>query len=252
MDYLLKILLLAFIQGITEFFPVSSSGHLVIFQYLLEFKTVPFLFNIVLHLGTLFAVIVYFFKDLRDLTLNFYKKENFRFISYILTASIPTALIGLIFKEPLEKMYTEIQFTGVALIICAIVIFFSKVIRVKKPNIYLASLIIGLFQGIAIIPGMSRSGLTISVALILSMGYEFSFKFSFLLSIPAILGALVLEFSGIPFNSEFIPYLFIGMALSAFFGIMALSLLKRIILKERFHLFAYYCLFAGIVIVIFI
>ena len=149
-------------------------------------------------------------------------------------------------------MYTEIKFTGVALIICAIVIFFSKVIRVKKPNIYLASLIIGLFQGIAIIPGMSRSGLTISVALILSMGYEFSFKFSFLLSIPAILGALVLEFSGIPFNSEFIPYLFIGMALSAFFGIMALSLLKRIILKERFHLFAYYCLFAGIVIVIFI
>ncbi len=252
MDFilLLKILLLSFIQGVSEFFPISSSGHLVIFQELLGFRNIALVYDIFFHIGTLFSVLIFFSKDLVLLVTGIRKKENLHYISLLITASVPTALIGLFFKDQLEGMFSKPGIVGYFLLITALIIFISRFVRIKKPNDYLAAFIIGVFQGMAIIPGLSRSGLTISVGLILSMGFLFSFRFSFLLSIPAILGALVLEFGKIPFSDGRLFYLLSGTLLSAIFGFAALYILKKIILKEKFYYFSYYCLLAGIIAIV--
>jgi len=244
---LLKIFLLSFIQGVSEFFPISSSGHLVIFQELLGFRNIALVYDIFFHIGTLFSVLIFFSKDLINLVTGIRKKENLHYISLLITASIPTALIGLLFKDQLEAMFDKSDMVGYFLLVTALIIFISRFMRIDKPNDFIAAFMIGVFQGMAIIPGLSRSGLTISVGLILSMGFLFSFRFSFLLSIPAILGALILEFSKIPFSDGQLLYLFAGTLFSAIFGFAALYLLKKIILKQKFFYFAYYCLFAGII-----
>lgn len=249
---ILKILLLSFIQGISEFFPISSSGHLVIFQGIINFDKIPLIYDIFFHIGTLLSVVIFFFKDIRELVLHFYKEENFKFISLIIIASIPTAMIGFLFRKPLEGMFDKPEMVGYFLLLTALVLILSKYFRITKMNLYLTAFLIGTIQGIAIIPGLSRSGLTISAGLILSMGFLFSFKFSFLLSIPAITGALILEISKIPFETTQIFYLLSGTLFSAIFGFAALVLLKKVILKDKFHYFAFYCFFAGIFALIFI
>lgn len=248
---LLKIFLLSFIQGVSEFFPISSSGHLVIFQELIGFKTIPLVYNIFFHIGTLISILIYFSKDIFSMVKGIKEKENIQFIILIIVASIPTGMIGLFFKEQLEGMFDKPGIVGYFLLITAFIILISKFIRIKKPNVYAAALIIGIFQGIAIIPGLSRSGLTISVGLILSMGFIFSFRFSFLLSIPAIIGALILEIDKVPFDGHQIFYLLSGAVFSAIFGLIALYFLKKIILKEKFHYFSYYCFFMGMAALLF-
>lgn len=242
---LLKIFLLSFVQGISEFFPISSSGHLVVFQQLIGFKTTPLVYNIFFHIGTLISILIYFSRDIFSMVKGIKEKENMQFITLIIVASIPTGMIGLFFKEQLEEMFDKPGIVGYFLLITAFMILISKYLRIKKPNIYVAALFIGIFQGIAIIPGLSRSGLTISVGLILSMGFIFSFRFSFLLSIPAIIGALILEIDKVPFDGYHMFYLLAGTLFSAVFGLIALYLLKKIILKEKFHYFSYYCIFIG-------
>lgn len=244
---LVKIIFLSFIQGISEFFPISSSGHLVIFQNILGMGNIIkdlLLYDIFLHIGTLLSVVVFFFKDLKELTIHFYKKENLNFITLIIIASIPTAIIGFFFKEDFEKLFHNSDIVGFSLLITGVILLLSKYLRFKKINIYITAFIIGTFQGLAIIPGLSRSGLTISIALILLMGYEFSFRFSFILSIPAILGALLLKIKDIQFSGE-ILYMLTGLFFAALFGLIALYLLKKIVLQKKFHFFAYYCLIIG-------
>jgi len=252
--FFFKIIFLSLIQGISEFFPISSSGHLVIFQNILGINTVIkdiLLYDIFLHIGTLLSVVIFFFKDLKELTINFYKKENLSFIKLIIIASIPTALIGFFFKSQLEELFFKPQLVGFFLVLTGIILLFSKYIRLKKINIYITAFIIGVFQGFAIIPGLSRSGLTISIALILFMGYEFSFRYSFILSIPAIFGALLLKLKDIQFNGD-IVYMLTGLIFAALFGLLTLILLKKIMLKKKFHYFAYYCLIIGITTILLI
>jgi len=247
----LKVIILAILQGFTEFLPVSSSGHLVLVQSLFNIKDNPVILDLFLHAGTLLAVFVFFFKDLKELTLNFYKRENIRYISYIVLGSIPTAIIGLIFKDDFEKMFSKSNFIIYSFLITAFLLLMSKFVRIKRINIFIAVFIIGIFQGIAIIPGLSRSGLTISIALILSLGFEFSFRFSFLLSIPAIIGAIGLELLTSNLSSINYPVYFLGLIFAFFSGLIALKVLKRLVLKHRFYVFSYYLIFLSIVILIF-
>ena len=249
---ILKIFLLSFIQGISEFFPISSSGHLVIFQEILNFDKIPLIYDIFFHIGTLISVIIFFFKDIKELTLHFYKEENFKFIVLIIIASIPTAIIAILFRKPFEGMFDKPEMVGYFFLLTALILILSKYFRINKMNLYLTAFLIGTIQGIAIIPGLSRSGLTISAGLILSMGFLFSFKFSFLLSIPAITGALILEISKIPFETTQIFYLLSGALFSALFGFAALALLKQVILAELLRYCAFYCFFAGVSAIIFI
>ncbi len=245
---LLKIFLLSFVQGVSEFFPISSSGHLVIFQEIIGFKTIPLVYNIFFHIGTLISVLIYFFRDIFSIVKGIKEKENMQFVLLIIVASIPTGMIGLFFKDELELMFSKPGVVGYFLLLTALIIALSKYIRIKKLNVYAVAFTIGLFQGIAILPGLSRSGLTISIGLILSMGFIFSFRFSFLLSVPAIIGALILELDKVPFNDHHLFYLLAGTIFSAIFGLIALKFLKRIILKEKFHYFSIYCFFVGVMV----
>ncbi len=250
MSLLIKVIILAILQGLTEFLPVSSSGHLVLFQDLFNIKENPVILDLFLHAGTLLAVFFFFFNDLKELTLNFYKKDNLRYISYIILGSIPTAIIGFVFKEDFESMFSKSDFIVSTFLITASLLIMSRFIRIKKVNIYLAVIIIGIFQGLAIVPGLSRSGLTISIALILSLGFEFSFKFSFLLSIPAIIGAIGLEILTKDLALINLPVYLIGLTIAFIIGLFALKILKRILLKERFYMFSYYLIGISILILL--
>lgn len=253
MPFALKVILLAIVQGFTEFFPVSSSGHLLVFQKLLDFTTLPLVYDIFFHLGTLLAVAVYFFKDLKPLALRFYEKDNARLLLLLAIASLPTALIGLLFKDAFEALFTRTSYLGLAFLFTAVVLLASRFLRLKKkvPD-FAAAFLIGIAQGIAIIPGVSRSGMTIAVALVLGLGFEFSFRFSFLLSIPAVLGALLLEAGEIPWGGGHWPQLALAVLVAALAGFLALGLLKKIVVGDHFHRFAPYLIVLGALVLLFI
>lgn len=252
MPIALKIILLALVQGVTEFFPVSSSGHLLVFQRILNFNTLPLIYDIFFHLGTLLAVVLYFLRDLKPLVLRFYEKKNFHMLLLLATATLPTAVIGFVFKDFFEKLFEEPTYLGYCFLFTAIVLLATKYLRVKSIAMFPAAFIIGVCQGVAILPGVSRSGLTIAVALILGLGFEFSFRFSFLLSIPAILGALLLEADSIPWQGGHWPQLLLAVLAAAFFGYLALGMLKRIMIREKFYGFGMYLLAAGILTLLFL
>lgn len=246
MPLALKVVLLAVVQGLTEFFPVSSSGHLVLFQKLLNFTTLPLVYDIFFHLGTLLAVVTYFRRDLRELALRFYRKENLRLIGLLAAASVPTALMGLLFRDFFESLFSRPAAMGFAFLFTGAALLAGRYLRlrVRIPDLA-AALVIGAAQGVAITPGVSRSGLTIAVALILGLGFGFSFRFSFLLSIPAVLGALLLEAPAIPWGGGHWPNLALGAGVAALTGLLALSLLRRIVVRDQFHRFAFYVLPLG-------
>jgi undecaprenyl-diphosphatase len=249
--FIIKLILLALVQGITEFFPVSSSGHLLVFQKLLNFTTLPLVYGIFFHLGTLLAVVIYFFRDLKPLALRFYEKENFRMLLLLATATLPTAVIGFVFRDFFEKLFEKPTYLGFCFLFTAIVLFTTKYLRLKKTAMFPAAFIIGVAQGIAILPGVSRSGMTIAVALILGMGFEFSFRFSFLLAIPAILGATLLELDKIPWQGDSWPYLLLAVLASAAIGLLTLTRLKKILNHNRFHIFGIYLLAVATAVFIF-
>ena len=166
------------------------------------------------------------------------------------TASLPTAVIALVFKDFFESLFEKTSYLGFCFIFTALVLLASKFLRLGKIPAFPAAFIIGIAQGIAIIPGVSRSGITIAAALILGLGFEFSFRFSFLLSLPAILGAVLLEANKIPWQGGHWPMLLLAVLASALFGYLALGLLKKILLQEKFHLFGIYLLAAGALIFI--
>lgn len=241
------------IQGLTEFFPVSSSGHLVIFHYIIGQKE-SIIFDIILHLGTLFAVLVYFWKDCVALLL----KER-KTLYLLIAASIPTFIIALLFKDFFESAFENPRLVGYSFIITACLIFTGTFLfnRYKNPkeSINLSNaLLIGLAQGAAIIPGISRSGATISTGLSMGVDKLQAFKFSFLLSVPVILGAVVFKARDIvSLKSDMgIFNIFLGFIISFLVGLAAISLLKKILIKNYFSIFSVYCILLGITVLIFI
>ena len=173
-------------------------------------------------------------------------------ILLLATASLPTAIIGFVFKDFFESLFEKPTYLGICFLFTAVVLLVSRILRLKRVPAFPAALLIGIAQGLAIIPGVSRSGLTIAVALILGLGFEFSFRFSFLLSIPAILGAVLLEAGKIPWGGEHWPWLLLALLSAALFGSLALVLLKRILLRDKFHYFGIYLLAAGILTILFL
>ncbi len=249
----LHIALLGIIQGLTEFLPVSSSGHLVIFSKLFGLEGGGLFLNLVLHTGTLFAVILFFFKDLLALISSFRYSKN-PTLYYIILASIPTAIIGLLIKQVYQEASSFILI-GIFLIITGIFLFLTQFFNQGQKNLTLKkSLFIGISQGITAFPGISRSGATISTALFLGVKKEKAFAFSFLLSVPAIIGADILEFKEVFTNPAPIPFswfsLILGFFIAFFTGLASLWILKKLITKNFFHIFGYYCAFIGFLLVI--
>ena len=262
----LETILLGVIQGLTEFLPVSSSGHLVIFENLLGFKEPEILFDAFLHLGTLLAVCIFFRSDLKKMIrelwdfavsgrktgagLGFHAKMALM----VGVGSIPTALIGLIFKDPLEELFGSVTLVGFMLVATGVIVGITKFIprdhaKWDQVGIWMA-LAIGTAQGMAIIPGISRSGSTIVCALLLGLGRETAGRFSFLLSIPAIIGAVGLQLDSGAITRVGAAPLMVGFLSSALVGFFALKLLMGMVKKGHFYYFAPYCWVVGILTII--
>lgn len=265
-------LLLGLVQGLTEFLPISSSAHLVFVQSLLGFKESMIFFDIVLHLGTLVSLFIYFAADLahlvRDsiyalffLTRRKQGKEidelapHARWALGILIASFPTAVIGFLFKDWFEGLFGSLGAVGLALLgtsaILGLSFYFEKgEKRIEKAN-WLDFLTIGALQGVAIIPGISRSGTTITAGLFRGLERETAFRFSFLLAIPAILGAALLELKkGFLIPKEDWPALALGFLTAALSGYFALVWLARVTRQGKLHWFAIYTLLLGFAILL--
>ena len=218
----IEAIILGIVQGLTEFLPVSSSGHLVLFQRLFGLHEPELLFDICVHVGTLAAVLIVFRKDIGDMlgtlirlpalsrnaggfaALMAQNKES-RLMVLIIAGSIPTALIGVVFAKMAAELFGTIWLVGLALLITGTFLWFTRnsgaTGRPIKQMRSVDALMIGVVQGLAIIPGISRSGATISAALYLGLDRELAGRFSFLLAIPAILGALVLGLDGDAFQT---------------------------------------------------
>jgi undecaprenyl-diphosphatase len=252
---LIEALILAVVQGLTEWLPLSSSGHLVITQKLLELDP-PLIFDVMLHVGTLIVVIIVFRKDIVDIIKAVAKRdfetEEGKLALLIIVGSVPIAVIGLFFHDVIESLFSNLLAVGVALIITGSVLIFSEK-RVGKRKMGIPdSLLVGLAQGAALIPGISRSGITVATGLLRKIGKATAFRYSFLLSVPAVLGATVMESRDIVMGNIDMAPLFLGATISMIVGYVSLKLLQRIIMNEKFHLFAYYCWAVGIAIILFI
>ncbi|SVC89682.1 uncharacterized protein METZ01_LOCUS342536, partial [marine metagenome] len=187
---LIEATILGVIQGLTEFLPISSSGHLVLGQALLEIEQPGNKFEILVHLGTLASVLVVFFDDIKSLVLSLDSKKTQIFILFILIGTLPAIGIGLSFKDLLKSLFENVSAVGFALLFTGLVLYGSSFIKKEnKEHSYLTSILIGCAQAMAIIPGISRSGMTISAALYLGLSSKEAARFSFLLAIPAISGA---------------------------------------------------------------
>jgi len=258
--------LLGIIQGITEWLPISSSGHLAIFQFYFIEEEPPILFDIILHLGSL-CVILYIMRDeVRQVLVTFPKflanYQNFgnlkgdeRLIGMIIIASIPTAIIGFTFDSTIiGDFYTEMHLVGGCLVFTGLIVWFSKDYDGKKQidNFPIKNaLLIGFFQGLAILPGVSRSGSTIAISKILGMDPVRAARFSFLLFIPAIVGATLLKIGDLNDTvsevSEF--SLILGFITSVITSYFSINLLLQLIKKQQFHYFTPYCLILGIFLI---
>ncbi len=240
----LEAVLLGVVQGATEFLPVSSSGHLVLTQEILGWNHPDLTFDIWLHLSTLLAVVIFFWKDLWQLT----KKK----VLMIAVGSIPAAIVGLSFSNAIEGWFGSTRLVAITLLVTGILNIATSKLLKKQRNLeekqelgFKQSLVIGLFQAMAIIPGISRSGSTVFAGVANKIDRVKAFKFSFFLSLPAILGASLLQLIKVwDQGLESIAssqYLFA--ALAAFLtGLVSLYIFKFIIKKARLDIFGYYCL----------
>jgi undecaprenyl-diphosphatase len=208
-----------------------------------------------LHVGTLIVVLIVFRKDVVDIIKAVAKRdfetEQGKFALLIVVGSIPIGVIGFVFHDVIEPLFSNLLAVGIALIITGSVLFFSEKRIDKRKMGFLDSLLVGFAQGVAIIPGISRSGMTVATGLLRKINQATAFRYSFLLSVPAVLGATVMESRDIVMGNIDLAPLFLGVIISMIVGYGSLKLLHRIVMNEKFHLFAYYCWALGIVIILF-
>lgn len=243
---------LAIVQGLTEFLPISSSGHLVLFQKIFRISGPPVLFDVLLHLGTLSSILVFFWKDLFSLMVDWKKKKNIWL--FLIFGSIPVAVLGFFLNKEIEKTFGSLKLVGWCWVVFGIILVVSQKIKIGNKDVSKASLLdalfVGLWQALALFPGVSRSGSTIIGGLWQKFSYETAFRLSFFLSIPAILGAVVLKFQDHYVNSVSIPVDIACMFLAAFVGYFSLKFLEKILKSDKFYYFGFYCLVLGFLVVV--
>lgn len=282
---MIESIILGLLQGLAEFLPISSSGHLVLGEKLLNMKEAGMFFDIMLHAGTLLAIFVVFRKKLADMIVGCIRRDpvQLKEAGYIILASIPTAIIGIGFKKPLESLFENPKAVCCAMLFTGALLFVSQWGKTgsKHPECegvkmnWWRALVTGVVQGIACIPGISRSGSTISGMIFLGVNRKYAGEFSFLMSIPAVGGAALLDCIkwikcldpetvaryaiekpekalACADASGFTPELLVGMVVAFIFGIIALKWLMAFVQKGKFHYFSYYLWVAGILGLIFI
>ncbi|MBL7148629.1 MAG: undecaprenyl-diphosphate phosphatase [Candidatus Cloacimonetes bacterium] len=251
---ILKAIILGIIQGLTEFLPISSSGHLVLAEHYLNFKQPDLSFEIFLHLGSVVAVLIYFRKDIIYLlkSLFIFKDKSFEHLNnrntlfYLLVATVVTAFIGLYFEDTVLKAFSSLYIPSFMLFITGIILFISDKIEPRGLDTHQLgirkSILIGFAQAFAILPGISRSGSTIAMGIFTGLKREAAARFSFLLSVPIIVGANIHKISKITTleRSQFLIYL-IGAFTAFIAGYSVISLLISFVKKQKLKYFAFYC-----------
>ena len=256
----LEALILGIIQGLTEFLPVSSSGHLEIGKEVLGVKAnQDMLFTIVVHGATVLSTIVVFRKDILELFIGGFKFKNndeTRYIFKILLSMVPVVILGLLFKEEIETLFSgNMLLVGSMLIVTALLLGFTFYAKSKNKDIsFKNSFIIGIAQAIAVLPGMSRSGATISTALLLGVNKEKAAKFSFLMVLLPIIGANIKSISDGEISIEngigWLP-LIVGFTAAFISGLLACTLMINIVKRGKLIYFAIYCFIIGSIAVVY-
>jgi len=239
---------LAFLQAATEFFPVSSSGHLALAEIIFKHKPDMFFF-VVLHLASLLAVVIFTRKEI--IKLISFDKGYRKMWLYLIIATIPAAIFGYFFESKIESSFSSLLFLGFAFMFTGIILLFTKFSAILSEINWKHSLFIGLFQLLALFPGVSRSGMTISAGLFTGLKKEEAAKFSFLLSIPVIFGAFLLELIKTTFNLSLIYSWIIPFFVCVIFSLLFLNFLYYLVKKGTFWMFSLYCFFVGILTLIF-
>ncbi len=253
----LQAVILGLLQGITEFLPVSSSAHLVLGQKLLGLDQPELLFDVAVHVGTLFAVLVVFRAEVWAMLRGLWARDQEgrqgrRLLLLVVAGSIPTAFMGLVLKDFFESLFASTAAVGLALLVTGGLLMSTrlapKATRGLEQTGWGRAFGVGVAQGLAITPGISRSGATIAIGLMLGIERELAARFSFVLSVPAILGALALQIKHLdsPAQVPLAPLL-TGALVAALSGYAALRVLLRVVKGGRLHWFAPYCWALGLV-----
>lgn len=265
-------IILGILQGLTEFLPVSSSGHLVLGQIYFNITEFLLIFDISVHMGTLAAVLVVYFSDIKLMGASIFgfltkvaggksfvhlieTDENLKLSAFILLGSVPTAVIGLGLKNFEQVLFSSATLVGCMLIVTGTILWVSR--RYYRDETAGSkfdakrAVFIGIVQGFAVIPGISRSGSTIAAGMFAGLDRQTAAKFSFLLSVPAILGAQVLGVKD-AMETGFVinPAIIYGTIASFVVGLVALKLLLKLVHRGKFHLFAPYCWLAGLLVLL--
>ena len=269
MSYLMSAVL-GFVQGVAEFLPISSSGHLTLLQHFFGMEEVDNLFNILLHFATLLAVCVYYFQDVAEMVVEFFRgiaalfsrtpsrgrpPEARRLVLLIIVATLPLFAVMLI-QDAVESIGNYPAAVSVMLLVTGCILFLSDRMgggRKTARNATLRdALLVGVAQGFATVPGLSRSGTTISAGMALGFDRKFAVRFSFLMSLPAVLGATILKVkdalsdpAALP--EGMLPKYLLGMVIAGVVGYFSIRLVNLLADKGRFGAFAYYCWIAGLV-----
>ncbi len=265
-------IILGIVQGLTEFLPVSSSGHLVLGQIYFNITEFQLIFDISVHMGTLAAVLVVYFSDIKLMVVSVLgflasladpgssthlikTDKNLKLVAFIILGSVPTALIGLVLKRYEQFLFTSDTLVGCMLILTGTILWISRRYYHNETGEgkfdTKRAVFIGIVQGLAVIPGISRSGSTIVAGMVAGLDRNTAAKFSFLLSVPAILGAQILGVkdameTGFTINLAIIY----GTITSFIVGLIALKLLLNVVHRGKFHLFAPYCWLAGTLVLL--
>ena len=284
---IIQAIILGIVQGLTEFLPVSSSGHLAILQNIFHIDTGDsILFDVLLHIGTLLVVFVVYWKDIWKLILEaiymlgdifsnlgiFLKNQkttiaapykrvvrtNYRkFVVLLIVSTIPTGIIGYLGEKLIKNASATLLIPGICLLITGVLLLISdraeNCYKIPKDITYREGAIVGVAQGFATLPGLSRSGTTITACLLCGFDRKFAVKYSFILSIPAILGAAVLEISEIgqeTITGGVIGTYIAGMIAAALVGYVCIKTMLIVVKNKKFKYFAYYCFTVGVISVI--
>lgn len=282
---LLEAIFLGFIQGVAEFLPISSSGHLAIFEKIFGIDEAGIAFDVFLHIGTLAAILLVYWRDVARLFMegvgivvdscvnvySFIKSKRTKempvyrrvirsayrkFAMLVIVSTIPTGIIGMLGRELVDKSSDTLIVPGICLLITSVLLFMSDQIpdgkKTPKRTTYVNAVFMGVCQGIATLPGLSRSGTTITVGLLCGLRRDFAVKYSFIMSIPAIIGAAIVEIPDMKNDiaSTSAVYYIVGIIVSAVVGFVCIKTMLVIVRNKKFKYFAYYCAIVGVIAVI--
>ena len=249
-DNFLYIFFSGVVQGLTEFLPISSSGHLVILNHFFEIDTNPtdkLNFEIMLHFGTVFSIMVYYKKDLLKLLKDFFSERKDNSIYLIIIGCIPITLVGLVFKDIIAESLNNISILPYTFMFTSLCLFMTRYNYKHKKITFNIILIMALFQILALLPGISRSGITISILLILGINMKEAVKFSFLMAIPLILGATFISIDFTSYSNLSLKYMLWGSFISFLFGWIAIYLTNYFLSNSKYWMFSIYCFIISII-----